>query len=63
MQCPKCHGEMEKGYLGDSYGDVGEGVKQLEWGRKFNFLGNLKEERKVETYCCTKCGYLESYAK
>ena len=63
MKCLKCEGEMEKGVMADYAGDVGERNEDPEWGSGTNWLGMLKEKKKVVTYRCTKCGYLESYAK
>jgi hypothetical protein len=71
-QCPKCGREMKGGFLLDLWGMtiVGELGKRVEWvegeaelvpwTNTLNLLG--KERRKVETYCCVGCGYLESYA-
>jgi len=58
MKCPKCKGEMEKGYVTlQGYGRI------IRWGREFNWLGVLKGEKSIDTFCCKNCGYLESYAK
>jgi hypothetical protein len=65
--CPKCHGAMETGYIPDGvYG----GVVRSKWTEgepQKNFLGTLtsKGKRQFDTTTdrCTKCGYLESYAR
>lgn len=62
-KCPKCGGEFEEGLLPDkSYLSVFQQV----WGTKIQtFFGggrDLDNQRKVVTYRCRSCGYLESYA-
>ena len=67
MTCPKCSGEMELGFVPDR-ASLTRRYPQL-W-----FSGELeaglfgmklmgRATRGVVTYRCTKCGYLESYAK
>jgi hypothetical protein len=71
MDCLRCKGTMEAGFVGDatfgrnSGGHVGPAVwysGRPEW----SFWGGLKlKGRKqiyVQTLRCTNCGYLESYA-
>lgn len=71
IECTKCRGMMERGFLLDNSDyDIkqvgrwvaGEPEKKSEW-----LGGGVKiKERKVlavSTYRCTACGYLESYAK
>jgi hypothetical protein len=65
--CPKCQGQMETGFMPDAtYGGTltaswveGEPVKSFWAGLK---LGG-KRRIPARTDRCTKCGYLESYAK
>lgn len=65
-QCPKCSGTMEAGFMLDqTYGAVGQetwadGIPESSvWtGLK---LKN-RQQLKVTTYRCSKCGFLESYA-
>ena len=59
MKCPKCGGEMEEGiaidptYFGASL-----------WTNKITgILGTDTKTQKIKSFRCTKCGYLESYAK
>jgi hypothetical protein len=60
--CPKCSGEMEKGFLGDK-SDLANEVRQC-WGTGISITGGgLDNSHPVTTYRCTSCGYLESYAK
>lgn len=64
MKCPKCQGEMTEGIIGDMWGSVGEGVSQQEWGDgSKSWAKQLKMQKKIVTFCCQNCGYLESYAK
>jgi hypothetical protein len=67
-KCPKCQSAMELGYIPDfSYAAVLR-TKWTEGEPEKNFLGSslkLKGKRQIEitTDRCTKCGYLESYAR
>lgn len=64
MKCPKCQSEMEEGFIADTFGHVGEVINKQEWGDgSKSWAGLLKTKKKVTTFCCTGCGYLESYAK
>ena len=72
MKCSKCEGEMEVGILIDKAGPNGQLMTDLEWGKwteKKAFGGKVTVSRSVDnkkvitSYRCTKCGYLESYAK
>lgn len=64
--CGKCSGTMEEGFVMDrTYGAnvpeewvEGAPVRSIWVGLK---LKNVTR-RKVSTYRCTRCGYLESYA-
>jgi len=71
-KCARCGSEMKAGFLLDVWAMtiVGELGKKLEWvegeaellpwTNSLNLMG--KQRRKVGTYCCVGCGYLESYA-
>lgn len=63
MNCPKCKGEMEEGGVFASQGDTSYGTTR--WGQKkkvlIGWIWNNKKESVA--FRCTKCGYLESYAK
>ncbi len=61
-KCPKCGAEMREGF-------ILEHRVPTRWvagkpGR--SLLGDVKadgkEQRHIESYCCTGCGYLELYA-
>ena len=70
MECLRCEGEMEAGFVGDDvHRHVGRLVRLGIWfsGRpEWSFWGGLKlRGRKriyVQTMRCVSCGYLESYA-
>lgn len=67
-KCPKCNDKMEKGITVDGYGDVGNFPQESTWAKRRTtvlgiFAGSPEGERKIVTYRCTTCGYLESYAK
>jgi predicted nucleic-acid-binding Zn-ribbon protein len=65
--CPKCSKAMEEGFIVDhTHG----GFTQAQWVEgepRPSFWTGLKlggtPRHPVTTYCCTKCGYLESYAR
>lgn len=62
MKCPKCSGEMEKGFFPDNrYG----GYSKLTWVDKIvHFKWKPANQMfEIEAYRCKNCGYLESYAK
>jgi hypothetical protein len=71
--CSKCGGDMDVGFLIDLYqkNPAIEFAEQMEWvegdsEQRSALTGGVtlagKNRRKVSTYCCTDCGYLESYA-
>ncbi len=66
--CPKCNGSMTKGFIVD-HGDYGTShVSTFQAGEPTKgFFGQLKQNKKeqfkVTTLRCNRCGYLESYAK
>ena len=69
LACPKCQGEMEVGFLTD-YNHGQRVVKPEHWmpgepkmSAWFGTWVDRKQLRQVKTYCCSKCGYLESYAE
>lgn len=58
--CPKCGGVMEKGTLVDYYGPAAANRQVWTKSMKNRFFRGI-EARKVDTFVCTQCGYLESY--
>ena len=68
-KCPKCAQPMDEGFLLD-YTHNNNMAKPSEWvegAPKYSFWTGLnlggRGRRQVATYCCPKCGFLESYAK
>jgi hypothetical protein len=67
LDCPRCGGSMEPGYMIDvGYGSTavpkwaaGEPEKSF-WAGGLKLRG--KDKLEVSTYRCRRCGYLESYA-
>ncbi|HMK80735.1 MAG TPA: hypothetical protein VK438_13855 [Xanthobacteraceae bacterium] len=65
--CPKCQGAMESGFVPDySYATILP-QRWTEGPVNKSFLGNLKVKGRrqlpVTADRCTKCGYLEFYAR
>lgn len=65
-RCPKCQGSMASGFILDN---TDSGYKSSSWiegaPEKSRWLGlKLRGKRRieVETWRCTRCGFLESYA-
>lgn len=65
-ECPKCSGTMDAGFIGDwTEGDVKvsrwlKGEPVAGWFREVN--PNKNDQFQIKTYCCRRCGFLESYA-
>ena len=64
--CPKCEGRMAEGFIADQgHGSYyvpswhPEAPDKRWWGLKLD----KKKFRPIATFRCTKCGFLESYAK
>ena len=67
VDCLKCGGTMEEGLVIDQ--SLGSSAQQ-QWGsgkpERSAFEGTVPSSRRlcpVATYRCSKCGFLESYAK
>jgi len=67
LDCPRCGGGMEAGYMIDidDHGTKAvpkwvEGEPQRSFWMGLKLAG--KDQRDVTTYRCRRCGYLESYA-
>jgi hypothetical protein len=67
LDCPRCRGEMQAGYVvdrGDS--NVPSVSRWVEGAPEKSFWTGLKMNDRdvlpVTTYRCERCGYLESYA-
>ena len=62
MTCPKCNAEMEEGFLAAPR--VAEWIEgPAEKSLLFSVKVRERERRNVRTFRCSKCGFLESYAK
>lgn len=58
--CPKCQGEMKKGYIADrTHMNI---TKKQAWteGDKAKVTRKSKE---ISAYCCEQCGFVELYAE
>jgi hypothetical protein len=64
-KCPKCSQPMDEGFIGDSISGNRNPAEWVEGPPQTSFWARLKSGtgRKVATYCCAKCGFLESYAE
>lgn len=68
MQCSKCSGMLELGFLIDREHNSFEGATKWASGTPQDHIWRWSSVRKgaqklaVATYRCSKCGYLESYA-
>ena len=67
-KCPKCEGTMEEGFIADRrsrlLSDASQWVEGAPEG--FLFLGvktGGRDKHRVAAYRCTRCGYLEQYAR
>jgi hypothetical protein len=66
-KCPKCHAEMEAGFLVDHSYDTAKASEWIEGPAEASFWTGVKlrgkERRPIHTYRCVRCGFLESYAR
>ncbi len=65
--CPKCQGRMQEGFTLDIGHGGARGVSRWIAGspEPSFWMGtkiNDKEQHPIQSYRCTRCGYLESYA-
>jgi hypothetical protein len=67
MECPKCRGNMEEGFIKDESQSAVYTSKWVEGPpEKSAWTGTKIRGKKVlpvATYRCAACGYLESFAK
>ena len=64
MTCPKCQGNMARGFIAEAGGvtTVTEWTEGLP--ENATLTGKPEESRfYVATYRCSSCGYLDSYAR
>ena len=64
MTCPKCQGNMARGFITEA-GGVTTVTEWIEGLRENATLAGKPEESRfyVGTYRCSSCGYLDSYAR
>jgi hypothetical protein len=67
-KCPKCNGEMQEGFILDAKHDARFRVSSWVAGKpeKSFWEGTKvdgKEQHHIQSFRCTCCGYLESYAR
>ena len=66
LSCPKCTGEMVRGFCVDHSQAVRMLPAWLEGIPKRSFFGFVKVTYKqipIAVFRCSECGYLESYAR
>ena len=67
IECPKCRGKMEEGFIKDQAHGAVYASKWVEGQPEQSFWTGTKTRGKhqvqIITYRCVGCGYLESYAK
>jgi hypothetical protein len=66
LQCSKCGGSMVEGFAMElptgrlAVNSWVEGKVERSWWTGIKFAN--KRRHPITTYCCNKCGYLESFA-
>ena len=67
VRCPKCNGEMVRGFTFESEGPKRMVSTWVEGAPEESFWQSVKVPAKkcvpVGTFRCSVCGYLESYAR
>lgn len=65
--CPKCRSRMEEGFVQDFYQHQVRTPVWIEGPPEKSFWSGLrtkgKRQHPVMTYRCTRCGFLEQYAR
>jgi hypothetical protein len=65
--CPKCHGEMVRGFIFESQGPRRIVSAWVEGAPEKSVLHGAKVDRAkaipVGVFRCARCGFLESYAR
>jgi hypothetical protein len=66
-ECPKCHGQMENGFVIEIYYGGRDVSRWLRGPAQKSFWTGIKSFEPVSipigTFRCTSCGFLESYAR
>jgi hypothetical protein len=64
-KCPKCSQPMDEGFIVDHAGFAATQAHWVKGRARLSFLlwakFDWKARRRVATFCCPKCGFLESY--
>ena len=65
--CPKCEGQMQEGFIPDKTHGGGQVVSRWiagvpEWSFWQGTKISGKEQYPVQSFRCSRCGFLESYA-
>lgn len=67
VDCPKCRARMEQGFIQDSSKHGVVTARWIEGEPEKSFWTGIKTKGKrqydVVTYRCSRCGYLEEYAR
>lgn len=65
--CPKCRARMEEGFVKDYYQHQVRPPMWIEGRPEKSFWSGIrtkgKRQHEIATYRCTRCGYLEQYAR
>ncbi|HWW01559.1 MAG TPA: hypothetical protein VNZ64_17810 [Candidatus Acidoferrum sp.] len=66
VKCPKCGELMEQGFTVGRSDNAASVVHWFEGVPEYGFFGGIKATKKrqfrLQTFRCSKCGFLESYA-
>jgi hypothetical protein len=67
-KCPKCSQPMDEGFIVDHSQGANFQAEWVEGPPQTSFwtglkIGNASDRRKIATFCCPRCGFLESYAE
>jgi predicted nucleic-acid-binding Zn-ribbon protein len=65
-QCPKCAGSLELGFILDATHGGGTVARWIAGAPEKSFWTGIKlggqTQHDIQSFRCTNCGYLESYA-
>jgi hypothetical protein len=66
-ECPKCRSRMDEGFIKDETHGSAYASKWVEGPPEKSFWTGTKirgkKQVEIATFRCSKCGYLESYAR
>ena len=67
IDCPKCRSRMEEGFIQDSYQHQVRVARWIEGTPEKSFWSGIRTKGKrrydVVVYRCSRCGFLEEYAR